>query len=242
MVTVCKGQHKQRAIAVPTLTEKWSAPLSPTTIKFLLSWWPLYRPYRLESQYVFNPQKKTARWILLLSLFHRRRNWVSKRLTAVCSSFLIYKSGDDNITDLGGFHEQTETFSTGLSTEWVLSNCSFLLLLLSMEFRARFNDQLFPDSSVGKDRQQCRRPWSDSWVEKIRWRKDRLPIPIFLGFPVAHLVKNPPAMQETWVGKIPWRRRRLLTPVFWPGEFHGLYSQWGHKELDTTEQLSVSFS
>ena len=33
-----------------------------------------------------------------------------------------------------------------------------------------------------------------------------------------------------WVGKIPWRRERLPTPVFWPGEFHGLYSPWGHKE------------
>jgi len=42
-----------------------------------------------------------------------------------------------------------------------------------------------------------------------------------------------------WVGKIPWRRERLPTPVFWPGEFHGLYSQWGHKESDTTEQLSL---
>ena len=31
-----------------------------------------------------------------------------------------------------------------------------------------------------------------------------------------------------WVGKIPWRRQRLPTPVFWPGEFHGLYSPWGH--------------
>ena len=28
---------------------------------------------------------------------------------------------------------------------------------------------------------------------------------------------------------------RLPTPVFWPGEFHGLYSSWGHKELDLTE-------
>jgi len=28
--------------------------------------------------------------------------------------------------------------------------------------------------------------------------------------------------------------------VFWPGEFHGLYSPWGHKELDTTERLSLS--
>ena len=39
------------------------------------------------------------------------------------------------------------------------------------------------------------------------------------------------------VGRIPWRRERLPTPVLWPGESHGLYSPWGHKELDTTEQL-----
>ena len=41
------------------------------------------------------------------------------------------------------------------------------------------------------------------------------------------------------VEKIPWRRERLPTPVFWPGEFHGLYSPWGCKELDTSEQLSL---
>ena len=56
---------------------------------------------------------------------------------------------------------------------------------------------------------------------------------------MAQPVKNPPAMQETWVQslvwKIPWRRERLPTPVFWPGEFHGLYSPWGEKELDMTK-------
>ena len=31
--------------------------------------------------------------------------------------------------------------------------------------------------------------------------------------------------------EIPWRRERLPTPIFWPGEFHGLYSPWGHKTL-----------
>ena len=50
---------------------------------------------------------------------------------------------------------------------------------------------------------------------------------------VAQLGKNPPAMREAWVrslvGKMPWRRERLPTPVFWPGESHGLYSQWGHR-------------
>ena len=30
------------------------------------------------------------------------------------------------------------------------------------------------------------------------------------------------------------------TPVFLPGGFHGLYSPWGRKELDTTERLSLS--
>ena len=45
---------------------------------------------------------------------------------------------------------------------------------------------------------------------------------------------------DLWVGKIPWRRELLLTPVFWPGEFHGLYSVWGCKELDMTEQFSLS--
>ena len=33
----------------------------------------------------------------------------------------------------------------------------------------------------------------------------------------------------------PWRTERLPTPVFCPGEFHELYSPWGHKELDMTE-------
>ena len=45
---------------------------------------------------------------------------------------------------------------------------------------------------------------------------------------------------DPWVEKIPWRRERLPTPVFWPGEFLGLYSPWGCKELDMTEWLSLS--
>ena len=48
-----------------------------------------------------------------------------------------------------------------------------------------------------------------------------------------------------WVGKIPWRRKWLPTPVFLPGEFHGQRSlvgcsPWDNKELDTTEQLTLS--
>ena len=45
--------------------------------------------------------------------------------------------------------------------------------------------------------------------------------------------------------QVPWRRAWQPTPVFLPGEFHGQrsmagYSPWGHKELDTTEQLTLS--
>ena len=51
-------------------------------------------------------------------------------------------------------------------------------------------------------------------------------------------------MQETWVRSLGWddplEKERLHTPVFWPGEFHWLYSPWGHKESDTTERLSLS--
>ena len=47
--------------------------------------------------------------------------------------------------------------------------------------------------------------------------------------------------------KIPWRREWQPTPVFLPGEFHGQgslagYSPWGSKELDITEQLTLSLS
>ena len=47
------------------------------------------------------------------------------------------------------------------------------------------------------------------------------------------------------VRKIPWRRAWQPTPVFLSGESHGQknlvsYSPWGHKELDTTEQLSTA--
>ena len=64
------------------------------------------------------------------------------------------------------------------------------------------------------------------------------------------MVKNPPAnagdirhMGLIWVGKIPWRRAWQPTGESLLGESHGQrslvgYSPGGHKELDTTEQLT----
>ena len=65
---------------------------------------------------------------------------------------------------------------------------------------------------------------------------------------VAQMVKNFQYRRcefDPWVGKIPWRREWLPTPVFLPGESHGQrslvgYSPRGHRQLDRTEQLSLS--
>ena len=37
---------------------------------------------------------------------------------------------------------------------------------------------------------QCRRPWCNSWVGKICWRRDGLPTPSFLGFPCSSAGKK----------------------------------------------------
>ena len=36
----------------------------------------------------------------------------------------------------------------------------------------------------------CRRPWFDSWVRKIYWRRYRLPTPVCLGFPCGSASKE----------------------------------------------------
>ena len=73
---------------------------------------------------------------------------------------------------------------------------------------------------------QCGRPEFDSWIGKIPWRRDRLPIQVFLGFRGGSDGKesacNAGDLQDIWVQflgeKIPWRRIWQLTPVFLPGE------------------------
>ena len=61
---------------------------------------------------------------------------------------------------------------------------------------------------------------------------------------MAQLEKNPPAMQETWVRSLGWedtlKKGKAAHSSILAGEFHGLYSPWGCKESDMTEQLSLS--
>ena len=61
---------------------------------------------------------------------------------------------------------------------------------------------------------------------------------------VAQMVKNLPAMWKTCIRSLGWEdileKGKAPTPAFWPGELHVLYSPFGHKESDMTEQLSLS--
>jgi len=59
-----------------------------------------------------------------------------------------------------------------------------------------------------------------------------------MGFPYSSAGKES-ACNAGDLGSIPGLRRSPGEgkgyPLQWPREFHGLYSLWGHKELDTTE-------
>ena len=66
---------------------------------------------------------------------------------------------------------------------------------------------------------------------------------------VAQMLKNLPALQETWVRFLvqddPLEKEIATHSIFLPGEIHGQkslvsYSPWGCKELETTEQLTLS--
>ena len=85
--------------------------------------------------------------------------------------------------------------------------------------------------------------------QKIPWRRDRLPTPVFLGFPGGSAGKESASNagdlgSVLGLGRSPGEGNSLPTPVFLPGEFHRQrslagYSPWGHKESDTTERLLV---
>ena len=71
----------------------------------------------------------------------------------------------------------------------------------------------------------------DSWVRKIHWRRDRLPTPVFLGFPGGSVGKES-ACSATDLGLIPVLGRSL-------GEGNGYPLQYSGLEVVTSQtQLS----
>ena len=66
------------------------------------------------------------------------------------------------------------------------------------------------------------RPWFDSWVGKIHWRRERLPTPVFLGFPCGSAGKES-AYDAGDLVSIPGSRRS-------PGEEKGYILQYSGLE------------
>ena len=88
----------------------------------------------------------------------------------------------------------------------------------------------------------------DSWVGKIPWRRDRLPTPVFMGFPDGSEGKES-ACNVGDLGLIPGLGRSPVGGNDNPLQYSGLensygqrglvgYSPWGGRESDTTERLS----
>ena len=104
----------------------------------------------------------------------------------------------------------------------------------------------FPGSSVGKESTcNARGPSSIPGLGRSTGEGIGYLLQHSWAFLVAQLLKNPPAMRETWVQFLGWEdpleKGRLPTPVFWPGEFHGLYSPWGHREMNRTRLSDFHF-
>ena len=114
-------------------------------------------------------------------------------------------------------------------------------------FKGRVLSPGFPDSLVGKE-STCNAgdPTSIPGLGISAGEGIGCPLHYSWAFLVTLMVKNPPAMWEIWVRSLGWEdpleKGKATHFVFWLGEFHGLYSPWGHKELDISEQLSLPFS
>ena len=71
-------------------------------------------------------------------------------------------------------------------------------------------------------------------VGKIHWGRDRLPTPVFLGFPGDSARKESPAMWETWVQFLGWEDPQEKGTAT-HSSILVRRIPWGRRELDTTE-------
>ena len=91
---------------------------------------------------------------------------------------------------------------------------------------------------------QCQRPEFYPWVGKIHWRRDRLPTPVFLGFPCGSAGKESTCNARD-LGLIPGLGRSAGEGKGYPLQYSGLENSMdctvrGVTESDTTERLSLS--
>ena len=118
--------------------------------------------------------------------------------------------------------------------------CSFNILILMVIMYV----QGFSHNSVGKESTyNAGNPISIPGLERYTGEEIGCPLQYYWASLVAQLVKNQLAMWETWVQSLGWEdpleRGQATHSSILAREFHELYSPWGCKESDMTEQLSL---
>ena len=91
----------------------------------------------------------------------------------------------------------------------------------------------FSGSSAGQESTWCRGPQFNSWVGKIPWKRDRLPTPVFLGFPGGSDGKEFCSVGD--LGSVPGLRRS-------PGGEHGNPLQYSCLENPHGQRSLVGYS
>ena len=105
-------------------------------------------------------------------------------------------------------------------------------------------EKIWWSASTLVDRNVFKGPSVFIWwhAKKVLWRRDRLPTPVFLGFPCGSAGK-----ESAWnvgdLGLIPGLGRSPGEGKVYPLQYSGLENSmdpWGPKELDMTERLWLS--
>ena len=128
------------------------------------------------------------------------------------------------------------------------STCSLTFLFLGMcrKYIYYFNFGGILGISAGKEIcLQCRRPQFDPWVRKLRWRRDWLPTPVFLGFPSGSDGKES-TCNEGDLGSIPGLGRGHGNPLQYscleePGGLHSMELQRVRKDWATEHTAHFNF-
>ena len=95
----------------------------------------------------------------------------------------------------------------------------------NITYRASLVAQLVKNSLA------IRRPWFSSWAGKILWRRDRLPTPVFLGFPDRSDGKES-ACNARNLGSIPVLGRSPGRGHGYPPQYSCLENPHGQRSLD----------
>ena len=130
-----------------------------------------------------------------------------------------------------------------------MASCPITSWQIDGETMETVRDFVFLGSKITADSDwshEIKRPWFDSWVGKIFWRRDRLPTPVFLDFPSGSAGKES-ACSVGDLGSIPGLGRSPGEGKGYPLQYSGLENSMdcivhGIAESDMTEQSESQLS